>query len=252
MSAAFVFPALGDSVTQGTVTRWLRQVGESVAEGEPLVEIATDKVDTEVTAPFTGTLAEILVQENVTAEVGQVLATFVTAAAGDAPSADDPDADEPAPPPRVVADAPVAHPPHSGGQTTTAVEIDVTRVLDRADHAVDFAGVRAGSVVSAIADAQVRMRSDATFAAGLSTATITDAGGHGAVFAIPALAAGQVAAVGVGAVVRRVVPVGDGDAIGIRSFAHVCLTSGDESIEPTEAARYLSEVRRILESGALS
>ncbi|UUX57732.1 2-oxoglutarate dehydrogenase, E2 component, dihydrolipoamide succinyltransferase [Glutamicibacter halophytocola] len=78
-------PALGESVTEGTVTRWLKEVGEEVAVDEPLLEVSTDKVDTEVPSPVAGTLLEIRVPEDETAEVGAVLA--VIGAAGAAPAA---------------------------------------------------------------------------------------------------------------------------------------------------------------------
>ncbi|WP_344318186.1 biotin/lipoyl-containing protein, partial [Streptomyces javensis] len=68
-----VLPALGESVTEGTVTRWLKEVGESVEADEPLLEVSTDKVDTEIPAPAAGTLLEILVGEDETAEVGAKL-----------------------------------------------------------------------------------------------------------------------------------------------------------------------------------
>ncbi|OEJ38744.1 2-oxoglutarate dehydrogenase, E2 component, dihydrolipoamide succinyltransferase [Streptomyces agglomeratus] len=80
-----VLPALGESVTEGTVTRWLKEVGEEVAEDEPLLEVSTDKVDTEIPSPAAGTLLEILVGEDETAEVGAKLA--VIGAAGAAPAA---------------------------------------------------------------------------------------------------------------------------------------------------------------------
>ena len=69
-----MLPALGESVTEGTVSRWLKQVGESVAADEPLLEISTDKVDTEIPSPAAGVLLEIRVQEDETVEVGAVLA----------------------------------------------------------------------------------------------------------------------------------------------------------------------------------
>ncbi|MFJ2351532.1 2-oxoglutarate dehydrogenase, E2 component, dihydrolipoamide succinyltransferase [Glutamicibacter sp. NPDC087673] len=78
-------PALGESVTEGTVTRWLKEVGEEVSVDEPLLEVSTDKVDTEVPSPVAGTLLEIRVPEDETAEVGAVLA--VIGAAGAAPAA---------------------------------------------------------------------------------------------------------------------------------------------------------------------
>ncbi|HET8591246.1 MAG TPA: biotin/lipoyl-containing protein, partial [Nakamurella sp.] len=67
-------PAMGESVTEGTITRWLKQVGDTVAVDEPLLEISTDKVDTEMPSPAAGTLLEILAQEDDTVEVGGRLA----------------------------------------------------------------------------------------------------------------------------------------------------------------------------------
>ena len=67
-------PELGESVTEGTVTRWLKQVGDDVAVDEPLLEISTDKVDTEIPSPVAGTLQEILAAEDETIAVGAVLA----------------------------------------------------------------------------------------------------------------------------------------------------------------------------------
>ncbi|MDX2817680.1 2-oxoglutarate dehydrogenase, E2 component, dihydrolipoamide succinyltransferase, partial [Streptomyces sp. PA03-5A] len=90
-----LLPALGESVTEGTVTRWLKSVGESVEADEPLLEVSTDKVDTEIPSPAAGTLLEILVGEDETAEVGAKLA--VIGAAGAAPAAPAPAAPAPAP-----------------------------------------------------------------------------------------------------------------------------------------------------------
>src|SRR4051812_1400186 len=80
-----VLPALGESVTEGTVTRWLKEVGDSVEADEPLLEVSTDKVDTEIPAPTSGVLLEIVVGEDETAEVGAKLA--VIGAPGAAPTA---------------------------------------------------------------------------------------------------------------------------------------------------------------------
>ncbi|WP_304524052.1 biotin/lipoyl-containing protein, partial [Demequina phytophila] len=85
MSNDVTLPALGESVTEGTVTRWLKQVGDTVAADEPLLEVSTDKVDTEIPSPFAGTLLEILIQEDEEAEVGAVLARI--GEAGEAPAA---------------------------------------------------------------------------------------------------------------------------------------------------------------------
>ena len=74
MSTSVVLPALGESVTEGTVTRWLKNVGDTVQADEGLLEISTDKVDTEIPSPISGVIEEILVQEDETVEVGAVLA----------------------------------------------------------------------------------------------------------------------------------------------------------------------------------
>ncbi len=82
-------PQLGETVTEGTITRWFKAVGDAVAEDEPLFEVSTDKVDSEVPSPLSGTLSEILVDEGDTVDVGTVLARIGDG--GDAP------AEEPAP-----------------------------------------------------------------------------------------------------------------------------------------------------------
>jgi 2-oxoglutarate dehydrogenase E2 component (dihydrolipoamide succinyltransferase) len=74
MATDVTLPQLGESVTEGTVTRWLKQVGDSVAIDEPLLEVSTDKVDTEIPSPVAGTLLEIKADEDETVEVGAVLA----------------------------------------------------------------------------------------------------------------------------------------------------------------------------------
>ncbi|MFJ4836901.1 2-oxoglutarate dehydrogenase, E2 component, dihydrolipoamide succinyltransferase [Streptomyces sp. NPDC088746] len=103
-------PALGESVTEGTVTRWLKEVGEEVAEDEPLLEVSTDKVDTEIPAPVAGVLLEIVVGEDETAEVGAKLA--VIGAPGAAPAAAPAEAaPAPAAAPAEAAPAPAAPAP---------------------------------------------------------------------------------------------------------------------------------------------
>src|SRR5690606_27499623 len=97
-------PALGESVTEGTVTRWLKNVGEEVAVDEPLLEVSTDKVDTEVPSPSAGVLQEILVEADETAEVGAVLAR-VGSGQQAAPAAE-PATEAPAPAAPAVAESP--------------------------------------------------------------------------------------------------------------------------------------------------
>jgi pyruvate dehydrogenase E2 component (dihydrolipoamide acetyltransferase) len=91
MATEVTLPALGESVTEGTVTQWLKQVGDSVAVDEPLLEISTDKVDTEIPSPVAGVLLEIKAEEDDTIEVGAVLAVIGDegeSAGGDAPAAE--------------------------------------------------------------------------------------------------------------------------------------------------------------------
>ncbi|MEV7264492.1 2-oxoglutarate dehydrogenase, E2 component, dihydrolipoamide succinyltransferase [Micromonospora aurantiaca] len=95
-------PALGESVTEGTVTRWLKQVGETVEVDEPLLEVSTDKVDTEIPSPVAGTLQEIKVAEDETADVGAVLAIVGVAGAAPAPAKAEPKP-EPKPEPKAEA-----------------------------------------------------------------------------------------------------------------------------------------------------
>ncbi|WBL18140.1 2-oxoglutarate dehydrogenase, E2 component, dihydrolipoamide succinyltransferase [Citricoccus sp. NR2] len=137
MSETVSLPALGESVTEGTVTRWLKQVGDQVEVDEPLVEVSTDKVDTEIPSPVAGVLEEILVEEDETVEVGADLARIgggdgaasgsteddaaeaeaeaeeAPAEAEDEPEADEPEAEAEAP----AADADSSDDAGSGGAT---------------------------------------------------------------------------------------------------------------------------------------
>ena len=85
--ADITMPQLGETVTEGTITRWFKQVGESIAEDEVLFEVSTDKVDSEVPSPAAGVLTEILVQEGETVDVGTVLARVGDGAGGDGAAA---------------------------------------------------------------------------------------------------------------------------------------------------------------------
>src|SRR5688572_33338551 len=79
-------PQLGETVTEGTITKWFKQVGEQVAEDEPLFEVSTDKVDSEVPSPVSGVLSEILVPEGDTVDVGAVLARIGDGGEAEAPA----------------------------------------------------------------------------------------------------------------------------------------------------------------------
>ena len=93
MATEVTLPALGESVTEGTVTQWLKSVGDTVEVDEPLLEISTDKVDTEIPSPVAGTLLEIKAEEDDTVEVGAILAIIGDA---DESGSDDSSSDEPA------------------------------------------------------------------------------------------------------------------------------------------------------------
>ena len=92
--ADITMPQLGETVTEGTITKWFKAVGDTVAEDEPLFEVSTDKVDSEVPSPVSGTLTEIRVQEGDTVDVGVVLAVVGDGAGA---AAEAPPAEEPAP-----------------------------------------------------------------------------------------------------------------------------------------------------------
>jgi 2-oxoglutarate dehydrogenase E2 component (dihydrolipoamide succinyltransferase) len=109
MTFSVKMPALGESVTEGTVTRWLKAEGDHVNVDEPLLEVSTDKVDTEIPSPVAGTLSKILVQIDATVAVGADLAIIEDSAAAAAPVAAPAAAPVAAPTPPPVA-APVAAP----------------------------------------------------------------------------------------------------------------------------------------------
>src|SRR6059036_3700373 len=97
-----VMPQMGVSVSEGTITKWLKQEGEQVEADEPLLEITTDKVDTEVPSPGSGTVTQILVQEGETVDVGTKLAVI----GGEAGAPAEPEA----PPEPAVEEAPQPEP----------------------------------------------------------------------------------------------------------------------------------------------
>ena len=95
MAFSVEMPELGESVTEGTITRWLKQVGDTVAADEPLLEVSTDKVDTEIPSPAAGVLLKILAEEDDTVDVGSVIAEI--GEEGEAPADTTPAAPAPAP-----------------------------------------------------------------------------------------------------------------------------------------------------------
>ncbi len=202
MPVSVTLPPLGESVTEGTVTRWLKKVGDTVAADEPLVEVSTDKVDTEIPAPASGVILAIRVPEDATVEVGAELAVIGDASeSAAAPAAATPAPAEPAP---VVAAAPAAAAATGGAGTISVVlpplgesvtEGTVTRWLKKVGDTVaadeplvevstDKVDTEipapAGGIVLAI-----RVPEDSTVAVGAELAVIGDAG---ALDAAPAVA----------------------------------------------------------------
>ncbi|MEU9269581.1 2-oxoglutarate dehydrogenase, E2 component, dihydrolipoamide succinyltransferase [Streptomyces sp. NPDC048251] len=212
-----VLPALGESVTEGTVTRWLKQVGEEVTEDEPLLEVSTDKVDTEIPAPVSGVLLEITVAEDETAEVGAKLAVIgapgaapaaapapaapapAPAAAAPAPAAPAPAAPAPAPvaaapAPAAPAPAPVAPAPVAPAAPAPAAPAGddgayVTPLVRKlaAENGVDLAAVKGTGVGGRIRKQDVLAAAEAAKAAAAAPAPAAAAPAAGAAKKTPAL-----------------------------------------------------------------
>ena len=146
-------PQMGESIAEGTVSKWLKQVGDAVERDEPILEISTDKVDAEIPAPSSGTLVEISVPEGDTVEVGTIVAYIdseggapveaAPAAADPAPNVVAPPAAEPAP---VAAEPPPVATPTQPGTVATAEERLRTRSTPvvrkiAAEHGIDVSAV---------------------------------------------------------------------------------------------------------------
>jgi 2-oxoglutarate dehydrogenase E2 component (dihydrolipoamide succinyltransferase) len=143
MRVDVIMPQMGESIAEGTITRWLKKVGEKVGRDEPLFEISTDKVDAEIPSPAEGTLVEIVHQEGETVPVNEVVAYLETEAgaevAEEAPpaAAEMPEPAEAAPP--APAPAPAAAPAAPGGDRAAFVSPVVRRIA--AEHGIDPATV---------------------------------------------------------------------------------------------------------------
>ena len=172
-----VLPALGESVTEGVVTRWLKSVGDTVAADEPLVEISTDKVDTEIPAPAAGTLTSIAVEADGTVEVGAEIARISTGASAPAaaPAAPAPPAPATAPP---APPAPAAPAPSAPSSSTDAnAGSYVTPLVRRlaAENNIDLSTVAGTGVGGRIRKADVLAAVEARNAAAPSAPTATAA-----------------------------------------------------------------------------
>src|SRR5260370_7771545 len=104
MAVEVIMPQMGESIFEGTITKWLKKPGDTIERDEPLFEISTDKVDAEIPSPAAGVLKEIRVEEGKTVPIQTVVALIEAPAAQAA-------APKPAPPPR--AQAPPPHPPQN-------------------------------------------------------------------------------------------------------------------------------------------
>ncbi|MCT2149732.1 2-oxoglutarate dehydrogenase, E2 component, dihydrolipoamide succinyltransferase [Dermabacter vaginalis] len=142
-------PALGESVDSGTVVRWLKEVGEQVEADEPLLEVSTDKVDTEVPSPVAGTLQKILVQEDEEAEVGAAIAVIGSGAPSDAsPAPAAPAAESASPAPKAeqsTAPAASASETVSSSGNAQAYVTPIVRKL-ASDNGIDLSSVKGSGI----------------------------------------------------------------------------------------------------------
>lgn len=176
--ADVVLPQLGETVTEGTIIRWIKQVGEQVDRDEPLFEISTDKVDSEVPSPAAGVLTQVVVPEGETVEVGALLAVISDSADAPAPTAvpEPPTAPDPEPapapePPAAAPPLPAAAPPEpdptppapeaaaspepdDGERSQPRLLSPVVRRLVN-EHGIDVAGIEGSGVGGRITRADV-------------------------------------------------------------------------------------------------
>ena len=141
-------PELGESVTEGTITRWLKKVGDTVAVDEPLLEVSTDKVDTEVPSPVAGTIVEILAEEDDTVDVGAVIVRIgdgnAKPAAKEEPKAEEPKEEPKAEEPKEEAAEAKEEPKVNDGDDVPYVTPLVRKLADK--HGVDLRTVKGTGV----------------------------------------------------------------------------------------------------------
>src|SRR3989337_2755625 len=150
MTTTLTMPVVGETVTEGTVERWLKKPGDHVDKYEPIVEINTDKVDLELPSPVTGTVKELLVEEGAVVTVGTPLAT-IDEVAGETPS------EAAAPPPAEAAGpaaAPPAHAPSPGGRAESRSTPRVRRLAQ--ELGVDLSLVQGSGPRGRIVEEDVR------------------------------------------------------------------------------------------------
>ena len=140
MSVSVTMPQLGESVSEGTVTRWLKKEGDKVEADEPLLEVSTDKVDTEIPSPAAGVLTSIKVAEDETVEVGSELAIIDDGSGGGADAAAAAPADQVAPPEPPQAQAPPEPEPQPEPKPEPQPSADTTEATDDDDDEGDGGG----------------------------------------------------------------------------------------------------------------
>ena len=138
-----VMPQMGESITEGTLTKWLKQPGDAVERDEPLFEISTDKVDTEIPSPAEGKLAEVLVEEGATVGINTVVARIDGANGAGAPTATEA-APEPAPAPEPPPAPTPAAPPAPVAEASAAVLGPISPLVRRMarENNIDLRGVK--------------------------------------------------------------------------------------------------------------
>jgi 2-oxoglutarate dehydrogenase E2 component (dihydrolipoamide succinyltransferase) len=232
-------PALGESVTEGTVTRWLKKVGDSVAIDEPLVEVSTDKVDTEIPSPVAGILQEILVQEDETAAVGAVLAIVADGVAASAPAVVTPPVVEVAP--LVVAPVVEAAPVVVTPVVAPVVVAPVETVTATPMNLPVFTPQVSTPVVTAPVVAQTETNSDPSYVTPLVRKLAAESG----------VSLGSVSGTGVGGRIRRedVVAAASTPAITPKSSAPVVMAAPSALRGTTEP---MSRLRKVLGERAVA
>src|SRR5438552_264037 len=125
MATDVLMPQMGESIAEGTVSRWIKNVGDKVERDEPLLEISTDKVDAEIPAPASGTLAEILVKEGETVAVNSVVARIAAEGAAAAPTP--PPVAKPEAPPQPSAGGTPASPPKPPAEDENVASLEERR-----------------------------------------------------------------------------------------------------------------------------
>ena len=204
MAQDVVMPQMGESIAEGTITTWLKNVGDTVERDEALFEMSTDKVDAEIPSPVEGTLLEIKVEAGATVEVGTVVAVIGQAGESVAPSA--PAAAAPAPAAEEVAAAPASDAPQSAEERRRVKSSPVVRKI-AAEHNVDISQITGTGASGRVTKSDILAHIESAPAAAAPAAAAPAAAAPAA--AAPAAAAGVAGQFEVPAAYRGKVMEGD-------------------------------------------